>query len=63
MQNRKPVQISSEAHQAAKQLAEMMRKEQGVVRVSLQDAASLAILEALRRRQDVQAAPAKSKAA
>lgn len=46
----KPINITQEAHRAARELALEYQREKGLIRVTLQDAASLAILEALERR-------------
>jgi hypothetical protein len=50
---RRTVQISPEAHSAAKELAGIYGRELGLTRVSLQDAVSLAIIEAIRIRKAV----------
>lgn len=49
---RKPLQIIDSAHKALPRLCDMLAQEKGVSSVSMTDAASIAIQEAIARRQE-----------
>ncbi len=62
MTERKLIQVTAKAHSAAVKLAKIMKDQAGLSKVTITDAASLAIQEALERRQATATAEGQQKA-